>query len=484
VPTRLALLFPLLLTLLRAATLQAHGGFPEARQILLPPDRPQRIILTTNFGLIFSEDGGGSWLFSCEHEISAYAGSYLLAAQPSQRIFGLTTGAGLIHSDDQSCNWKMAGGSLSSVLPYAFAVDPADAQRVYAVGVPRADLRAGDGIYISGDGGLTFGEPVFRVAADSALLTILVAPNQTSTVFASMFSSAQNHPILLRSRDSGEHWEIAADLVDTLGENPFELLAIAASDPNRLYVRVLGPSAETLAISADGGLSFVPSISIPGKLSAFLELASGTILVGGTAGLAAVGYRSRDRGRTLEPWPEAPHIHALAERAGKLYVAADNFADGYVIAESDDEGAHLRPLASFEQVRAVKSCVSGVCAASCAYNALINLWPAAVCQAGSGSVDMDRGIDAGVMDLPDAEGGAELPRARASGARCAYSLRDGPATEVCAGLLLLGSVLLARRNARETSHGQMTTRLAPPSNVRGHPIPRGPRSEVKCGRRI
>ena len=151
---------------------------------------------------------------------------------------------------------------------------------------------------------------------------------------------------------------MAADLVDSLGDNPFQLLGIDPVDPDRIYARILGPSSESLGISEDGGQTFVQPISIPGKLSGFLKLASGTILVGGTAGMAAVGYRSTDDGQTFEPWPEAPRVHALAERNGKLYVAADNYADGYAIAESEDEGRTLRPLAGFGQVGGVKSCVA------------------------------------------------------------------------------------------------------------------------------
>ena len=38
----------------------------------------------------------------------------------------MTSGAGLIYSDDDSCSWQAAGGILTDVLPYAFAVDPSN----------------------------------------------------------------------------------------------------------------------------------------------------------------------------------------------------------------------------------------------------------------------------------------------------------------------------------------------------------------------
>jgi hypothetical protein len=203
--------------------------------------------------------------------------------------------------------------------------------------------------------------------------------------------SADKHPLLLTSHDSGQHWEMSADLVGSFGENPFELLAIDSADPDRIAVRILEPSAETLAISKDGGKTFVQSVSIPGKLRAFLKLASGTILVGGTAGIDAVGYRSTDDGQTFEPWPEAPRVHALAERNGKLYMAANNYDDGYAIADSEDEGITLRPLMAFADVRGMKSCVAAQCTDSCAYHAGIQLWPPEVCQRDAGSAEPGRG---------------------------------------------------------------------------------------------
>jgi photosystem II stability/assembly factor-like uncharacterized protein len=443
--------------LLGAVRASAHGALAEARQILLPSDRPEQIILATTFGLIVSEDAGSSWFFSCERGNSSYAGPYLLGAPPPNRVFAMT-GSGMIYSDDDSCSWTSAGASASDVLPYAFTVDPANSQRVYVIGVPLADLGAGGSIYVSGDGGLTLGDPVFTTEGDSALLNVLVAPGQPHTLLAAMFSRPENHPTLLRSLDSGEHWEVAADLVDSLGENPFELLAIDPIDEDRVYVRILEPSTETLAISEDGGQSFVPSVSIPGRLNAFLQLSSGAILVGGTAGSEPVGYRSDNGGHSFEPWPEAPRVHALAERDGKVYIAADNFADGYALAESDDEGAHLKPLLAFDGVRSVKSCLADTCAESCAYYASIELWPAAVCGAESGSAATATAADASASAGADggdvgAAGDAESVDAVVDhSGSCAFSLVQRNASIGWTALLVLASISLTRLTRRFEKH--------------------------------
>lgn len=490
--------FATLAGLLGAGPARAHGGFPEPRRILLPADRPEQIVVVTNFGLILSEDAGATWLFSCEQPLSAYASQYLLGPAPDNRLFAMTATAGIVHSDDDSCSWTPAGGSMTQLMPYAFAVTPADPKRVYAMGAPRADLRAGDRIHISDDGGLTFGDAVFNTPPPNALLTILVAPGQPSTLYATLFSSPENHPILLRSDDAGGNWQAVADLVGSLGTNPFELLAIDPLDENRLYVRILGPFAETLATSVDGGLTFVQSVSIPGKLTAFLQLASGTILVGGIAGTEALGYRSTDDGQSFEPWLGVPHVHALAERNGKLYVAGDHYSDGYMIAESDDEGLTLTPLGGFDRVQGVKGCVTEVCAESCAYHAGINLWPKSVCgpeptlpdggagassaggagHAGAGFVagaggDAEAGSDSG--GVANASGGAageagaepagvvdstpQLPTPRVVGGSCACDFARSRPAAGWTSLLLVGSLLMCRRRSARTTDSR--TRMRP-----------------------
>lgn len=462
-----------LCSLLATAPARADGSFPEPRQILLPADRPEQIILSTNFGLMFSEDRGATWVFSCERELSNYAGPYLLGAQNPHRIFALAPGAGLIHTDDDSCSWQAAGGTLGDVLLFAVAVDPSNSQRVYTTGAPRNDLRHGQSIYVSDDGGLSFAKTVFTSPDGSALLSIMVAPSRPSTLFATMFSTPENHPSLLRSDDSGENWEVVADLASALGEDPFDLLAIDALDEDRLYVRILGASAETLAISDDGGQSFVKSVSIPGKLNAFLKLGSGSVMIAGTAGRDAVGYRSKDGGQTFEVWSNAPHGHALAERGGKLYIAGDGYADGYALAESEDEGEHLSALTTFKQVRAVKSCVADLCSDSCAYYSGVGLWPETVCGAGPALPMTDD--PAGTGGAPDASAGSNATGSQAGGVAGAdRGHGDGglPAQAGTAGVVSAGAPSVDHENKqamRRISGGGCACDLVGARRRRGYP---------------
>jgi hypothetical protein len=176
----------------------------------------------------------------------------------------------------------------------------------------------------------------------------------------------------------------------------------------------------------------------------------------------------------------------LAERNGKLYVAGDSYADGYAIAESDDEGAHLKPLTGFKQIQAVKSCVAELCGESCAYYAGIGLWPEAVCGAvstppqvakpaatGGGSAAPAGGANS----LADDEPGAEEPHTstadagfpsrvraderlglRASGGGCACHLRYRGRANAWTALLVAGAMLVVRkRRAHRASLTSATT---------------------------
>src|SRR5450432_1511962 len=44
----------------------ANNGIPGSLGILLPLDKPLEIGLATTFGLILSDDGGTSWVWTCE----------------------------------------------------------------------------------------------------------------------------------------------------------------------------------------------------------------------------------------------------------------------------------------------------------------------------------------------------------------------------------------------------------------------------------
>jgi hypothetical protein len=193
-------------------------------------------------------------------------------------------------------------------------------------------------------------------------------------------------------------------------------------------------------------MTFATPITLTGgALSAFARLASGTILVAGlvpgeggtTAGIA---WRSDDGGVTFDDWPltPMPRLRALAERAGTLYLAGDNYMDGWALATSADEGRTVQPLARYDQVGAVKACVAAACQDLCDEQAGRKIWPPAVCNPTAG----DAGLDGGA------------PPKTASGCGCGVVGSDGGPGGVALLLvsaMALGSAATWRRRGRPCS---------------------------------
>jgi hypothetical protein len=166
-------------------------------------------------------------------------------------------------------------------------------------------------------------------------------------------------------------------------------------------------------------------VTVPsGVLSAFARLGSGTVLVAGLipsvtdAGRAGdgVAWRSRDGGLSFEPWTLAPQprLRALAERDGTLYLAADNYADGWALGVSSDEGRTILPIARYDQVSAIKACAVAACRDLCDDEAGLKIWGPEVCTAVPGDASVDggppgRGGGCGCGTAsPDAGGGGWL----------------------------------------------------------------------------
>ena len=355
---------------------RANGAFPDSLQLLLPADHPKRIIMSTTFGLIMTEDDGQTWSWTCEQENTTNAGLYQVGSAPQDRLYALTD-AQLAFSDDQSCNWQLSSGALSTgVINDAFP-DPNNPNHVLALGISGAGTAE---VVASADSGTTFNMPIFVAPAGAALTSVEIARADPKVLYVAMFQTPGIHPRLIRSNDGGAHWNDAIDVEPMLGAAGFRIIAVDPTDPDRIYLRVLAGFQNILAISEDGGLTFRTPLTFD-TMSAFVRLSDGTILVAGQKDSAPVAYRSTDTGKTFVPWSNAPSVRALAERGGRLYVSADNVKDGFALAVSDDGGQTLRPLMSFDKVTSVRGCVREVCAASCATQVMLKLWSADVCGA-------------------------------------------------------------------------------------------------------
>jgi hypothetical protein len=383
---------------------RANGAFPESYQIVLPADRPQQVILATNFGLIISDDDGASWTWTCEQAATQNGILYGVAASPLDRLYSASQDVGLAWSDDQSCTWASSGGSLTTVRATDYFSDPTNPMRVYAMGKLADDDTSPARVVSSDDGGKTFGAPIYMAPAttapaDFSLQSLESARSDPKTIYLAGYASMQSdfHPRLERSTDGGQTWT-EIDVEPSLGGHSFRIIAVDPADANTLTVRVIEPTGESLAISHDGGMTFEKKLMVAGQLTAYVRLDSGTILVAGALAVDGVGYRSTDGGATFVPWtplttsdagvpdvasdggaPRPPHLRALAARGGKLYAAAKNFSDDWALGVSTDEGLTFARLMRYDDVASIRPCVQAVCVDSCQKQAAAQVWHASVC---------------------------------------------------------------------------------------------------------
>jgi MYXO-CTERM domain-containing protein len=357
---------------LGAGRAHANGAFPDSLRIFVPADRPAEIILATNFGLIISRDDGATWDWVCEHGDGYLASQYQHAAPPSRRLFGVAPG-GLVYTDDDACSWSLAADLTSTTVIDAFA-DPVNPNRVLALasfvdpgGQPK------NGLFVSADAGKTFGAPRYLAPPESTLYSVEVAASNADRVYVTTFRA--NLGVLgsavVRSDDGGGTWTVS-DVTAVTGDRIVRIAAIDPLDPQKVFFRVTG-SEDAIGLTNDGGATLTLPLVVTTQLTGFLRRPNGQILVSALDLVDGALYQSTDSGQSFSRMATRLSIRALAERSGKLYVATDNFMDGFALAVSTDDGATFEPLLRFDQVRGVRACGNLVAACVSSCSALINV---------------------------------------------------------------------------------------------------------------
>ncbi len=400
-----------------AQAASANGAFPDAVQVLLAGDD---VVLATNFGLVLSENG--TWRWTCEHDTSLGGFLYQRLAPPSPRVMALSN-SGLVYSDDIGCTW-VATDQPRSVFPYDFFPDPGDPRRVLVLAtLPTDGGTRTSALFESNDGGLTLGRILYQPDAGRVLASVEVARSDPRLIYLTVAPNGPREgPQVARSADGGTTWEVrdpgagaGADL---------RIAAVDPGDPDTLYFRRITLGTEDLAISRDRGASIANSLVAPGRLSAFLRMDDGTLMIAAIESTTGHLYRSTDDGRTFAELPRPIRVRGFAERNGKVFAAADNLRDGFALAVSGDNGASWQAVMRFSDITGIRSCgtLATLCQAMCQSQVNNLIFPGRVCRAGPGG------------------GGTSMP-AKSSGCRAGSDGGSGPWP---LALLLMG-LLLRRR---------------------------------------
>jgi hypothetical protein len=377
------------------ARARADGAFPAGEAVLVPADQPQDIILATNFGLVISDDAGQTWSWSCERDDNAFAILYQLGPAPRRRLFAVSNGH-VIPSDDASCSWQVAGGLLADQTVTDVFPDPINADRVLAVGIASGVHTA----FQSADGGTTFSATLYQASGGDTINGVESARSDPRIVYVALMSPERS-PKLARTEDGGATW-IVNDLSVDLGPGVVRIIAVDPDDANTVLLRWTSvDGGDAIGLTRDGGATASKPLSIPNTFTSFARMPGGALILSGTAflgqgmGTVPALWASHDDGATFQENHAVPGVLALAQRGGILYAAADNFADGFALGASGDEGATWQPVVRFDQITSIMPCLrtNPQCQASCealagkGFGSPGKIWEETVCLTADGGTD-------------------------------------------------------------------------------------------------
>jgi photosystem II stability/assembly factor-like uncharacterized protein len=218
------------------------------------PDQPNVFYVgQVDGGIWKSTDYGRTWNPIFDGQDTQSIGAIAIAPSDSNVIYvasgeglhrpDLSVGDGIYRSTDAGKTWTHLGLRDGQQIP-ALAVDPANPNRLFAavLGHPYGP-NTERGIFRSQDGGSTW-EKVLYKDENTGGSDIAIDPKDPQIIYASMWdarlgpwedknSYEGTHGGLFKSTDGGSTWK---QLTDGLPKDLVQInVAIAASDPNRVY---------------------------------------------------------------------------------------------------------------------------------------------------------------------------------------------------------------------------------------------------------
>ena len=306
--------------------------------------------------------------------------------------------------------------------------DPMNADRVVAIGTANTI----SSVFESADGGANFGAMLYQPSGGDIVSSVEIARSDPGVVYVALLDQDQ-HPQLARTGDSGAHWTVT-DLSADLGVGLLRIIAVDPSDADTVLLRWSSvDGGEAIAVTHDGGATASKPLSIPHYFTSFARMPDGALVMSAVVAVSpavkAGLFVSRDDGLTFQENDAVPGVLALAQRDGLLYAAADNFADGYALGASSDEGTTWQPVVRFDQIASIMGCLqtNPQCQASCealagkGLGSSGQIWDEAVCTAGAGGASGSGG--AGAATGAAGAGGAAASRPAVGTIRQAADVR-------------------------------------------------------------
>jgi photosystem II stability/assembly factor-like uncharacterized protein len=336
------------------------GPFRAGRTVAISgvPGAPNEFYMAPNNGGVWkTTDYGHTWHPIFDQEPSGSVGALAVAqSDPSVIYVGsgeglrrpdLSVGDGIYKSTDAGKTWQHLGLRDAQQIP-AILVDPHDPNRVYvaALGHPYGPNEE-RGVFRSLDGGTTWQKVLYK-NSDTGAIDLAFDPTKSQTIYAVLWPSRRppwttggayngTGAGLYRSVDGGTTWKELGTGLPSGADLGRIGLAIAPSDPSRMYAMVDSPKAGGVYRSDDAGENWQRVNSeerVWGRGDDFACVRvdpkdRDTIYVANTS-----TYRSTDAGKTFTAIKGAPG----GDDYHTLWINPDNPA---IIALASDQGATI-----------------------------------------------------------------------------------------------------------------------------------------------
>ena len=332
-----------------------HIGPPGNKVLAVAgvPGDPDIIYAGTPSGGIFkTQDGGLHWRPIFDDQVVMSVGALAIAAADPNLVWAgtgdpfirenVTVGNGLFKSTDAGQTWTHMGLDATGRIG-RIVIHPNDPDLVYVAAMGRSHGPQPErGVFRTRDGGHTW-EHVLFVDEHTGAIDLVLDPANPARLFAATWQLAM-HPWgneaggqgsgLYRSEDGGATWTHLTG--HGLPDPPLGRigLAIAPSNPQRVYALIASDGRGNLWRSDDGGEEWALT-SEDERLNRRAVYFSGIAVAPDDPDevyfLAQSLYRSRDGGRTAErlhpPFPDQHNIWIDPLDAGRVIVANDRYVN-------------------------------------------------------------------------------------------------------------------------------------------------------------
>lgn len=341
---------------LSAAPAFAHDPW-ESTGLALNPASPDELVLRTNRGVAFSNDGGDTWRFLCRFALDNFSPVPAVTAN-HQVMLGMFFGLETINND--GCDRQSARNPMSGLWISDLMLDPTNNAAWFATTSTGGDKD--NGLFRSTDHGATWDAlgtlergPFFkqvRSTPDASRIYVAVAE-----YFAPTETEPEHVDYSVRmSDDNAAHWtstkiELEHDdnemvLLDVDPTNPDRVFVAihACRETNRCFDETRGQRQDRILVSEDAGETWEPFFEVD-EVASF-EINNEHIWVGDWWG----GFWRMNRdGSNPELLDELLKPGCLIASGDDLYVCGTDVF-GFMLAKSTDDGDTLTTIASASNI--------------------------------------------------------------------------------------------------------------------------------------